>query len=123
MGTLSPRQAVIAWAQPAVDDFLSEHALPVVEVRPERPARPEHGDLALNLAMQLAGKLKRPPIEIARELAARLPEGGPVAESDVAPPGFINLRLDPAWLFQSLGGVLEAGAAWGRSLYGSGKRV
>jgi arginyl-tRNA synthetase len=123
MGPLSPRQAVIAWAQPAVDDFAAEHGLPGVEIRPERPARPEHGDLALNLALQLAGQLRRPPLEIARELAARLPQGGPVLESEVAPPGFINLRLDPAWLFQSLTGVVEAETDWGRSSYGSGKRV
>jgi arginyl-tRNA synthetase len=123
MRPMSPRQAVIAWARPAIDGFLAEHGITGVDVRPERPARPEHGDLALNLAMQLAGKLKRPPLEIAGELAARLPEGGPVAESEVAPPGFINLRLDPAWLFQSLASVVEAGTDWGRSLYGSGKRV
>jgi arginyl-tRNA synthetase len=120
---LSPRQAVIAWAQPAVDAYVAEHGLPPVAVRPERPARPEHGDLALNLALQLAGRLKRPPLEIASELAAWLPEAGPVVAAEVAPPGFINLRLDPAWLFQSLAGVIESGESWGRSEYGSGKRV
>jgi arginyl-tRNA synthetase len=123
MDTPSPRRAVIAWAQPTIDAYLAEHDVPAMEVRPERPARPEHGDLALNLAMQLAGKLKRPPLEIARELADRLPADGPVAQSEVAPPGFINLRIDPRWLFQSLAGVVEAGTDWGRSSYGSGKRV
>src|ERR1700694_2515285 len=123
MRPLSPRQAVIAWAQPVVDDFRAEHGLPALAIRPERPARPEHGDLALNLALQLAGRLKRPPLEIARELAARLPQGGPSRESEVAPPGFINLRLDPGWLFRNLAGVVQAGAAWGRSSAGSGKRI
>jgi arginyl-tRNA synthetase len=122
-GSLSPRQAVIAWAQPAIDDFLTERGLDPVGIRPERPTRPEHGDLALNLAMQLAAKLKRPPLEIAREIAGRLPPRGPVVAAEVAPPGFVNLRLDPAWLLQSLSGVVEAGTDWGRSSYGSGKRV
>ena len=120
---LSPRQAVIAWAQAAVDAYLAEHGLASIPVRPERPARPEHGDLALNLPLQLAGRLKRPPMEIASELAARLPHDGPVAETEVALPGFINLRLDPAWLFKSLAGVIESREDWGRSGYGSGKRV
>jgi arginyl-tRNA synthetase len=119
----SPRQAVTAWAQPAVDAYLAGQGLASIPVRPERPARPEHGDLALNLALQLAGRLKRSPMEIASELAARLPSGGPVSTAEVAAPGFINLRLDSAWLFQSLGGVLESGENWGRSEYGSGKRV
>jgi arginyl-tRNA synthetase len=120
---LSPRQAVTAWAQAAVDAYLAEHDLASIPVRPERPARPEHGDLALNLPLQLAGRLKRPPMEIASELAARLPHDGPVAETEVAAPGFINLRLDPAWLFKSLAGVIETREDWGRSDYGSGKRV
>jgi arginyl-tRNA synthetase len=114
---------VISWAQPAVDAYLGENGLASIPVRPERPARPEHGDLALNLALQLAGRLKRPPVEIATELAARLPQGGPVAAAEPVPPGFINLRLDPAWLFQSLAGVIESAEDWGRSDYGAGKRV
>jgi arginyl-tRNA synthetase len=119
----SPRQAVIAWAQPAVDAYLADKGLASIPVRPERPARPEHGDLALNLPLQLAGRLRRPPLEIASELAANLPQDGPVAVAEVVAPGFINLRLDPAWLFQSLVGVVESAENWGRSVYGAGRRV
>ena len=49
---LSPRQAVIAWAQPIVDSYVEEQGLAAIPVKPERPARPEHGDLALNLGLQ-----------------------------------------------------------------------
>ncbi len=120
---LSPRQAVIAWAQPIVDSYVEEQGLAAIPAKPERPARPEHGDLALNLGLQLAGRLKRPPLEIAAELAERLPLDGPVGAVEVAPPGFINLRLDPGWVFGSLQGVVESAADWGRSGHGAGKRV
>ena len=102
---------------------MAEMGLPAVEVLPERPARPEHGDMALNLGLSLASALKRPPMEIAAELAGRLSPEGPVGTVEVAPPGFINIRLDPSWVFGSLGAVVDAGAAWGRSDYGSGRSV
>jgi arginyl-tRNA synthetase len=122
-GTLSPRQAVIAWAQPVVDGYVAELGLDRIPVLPQRPARPEHGDLALNLGLQLAGRLKRSPLEIADEIAGRLPMDGPVGAVEVAQPGFINLRLDPGWVFGSLAGVVHSAEGWGRSDYGAGKHV
>ena len=44
---------------PALDD-----GLPAVEI--ERPANPEHGDLATSLAMKLARPYRRAPLDIAR---------------------------------------------------------
>ena len=51
------------------------------------------GDVATNVAMQLAGRLGRSPRDIAEELAATLRELDTVREASVAGPGFINLRL------------------------------
>lgn len=94
-----------------------------VAVAVERPRQPEHGDFALNLAMQLAARLKRPPMEIAGDLAAALQPSGPVGTVEVAPPGFVNLRLDHAWLVGRLEEVLASGEDWGRSDSGAGTRV
>ena len=75
-------------------------ARPPIEV--ERPADPAHGDLATNLAMKLARPYRRAPLEIATLLAAKLVrdaggDGDPsiVEAAEVAPPGFINIRLRP----------------------------
>ncbi len=54
-------------ALPALPD---ETARPAIEV--ERPANPEHGDLASNLAMKLARPYQRSPLEIATLLAGKL---------------------------------------------------
>ena len=94
-----------------------------VVISAERPRQPEHGDFALNLAMQLAGRLRRPPLEVATEVAALLTPDITVSEVEVAAPGFINLRLNPAWLAQRLEVVVAAGSGWGRSTAGAGKRV
>jgi arginyl-tRNA synthetase len=91
----------------------------VVEV--ERPANPEHGDLATNLAMKLARPYRRAPLDIARAIAAELsravaddPAGTPIASVSVAPPGFINLHLSDAALDGVIAGILAAPAGWGR---------
>jgi arginyl-tRNA synthetase len=80
----------------------------------ERPARPEHGDYATNAAMQLAPVVRDAPMRIAETLKRHLalPEG--VAEVSIAPPGFLNLRLDPGWVAGQVAAVLEAGGDFGR---------
>jgi arginyl-tRNA synthetase len=87
---------------------------PAVEIA--RPANPEHGDLASNLAMKLARPLRRPPLATAEMLAAALradPEGL-FSEVSVAAPGFINLRIAPGALERSLDAARAADVAFGR---------
>src|SRR3712207_8335177 len=93
------REAVGRAWQRAVDEgalpALDAADAPAVEI--ERPAKPEHGDFATNLAMKLARPYRRPPLAIAEVIAAELraaPDAeSPIASVDVAPPGFVNLRL------------------------------
>ncbi|MBX6363747.1 MAG: arginine--tRNA ligase [Gemmatimonadetes bacterium] len=87
-----------------------------VDVQLERPRNPEHGDLATNLAMVLAGRLRRAPRQIADEILARLDlEGAGVASAEVAGAGFINFRLTGAVLWEQLARVLREDRAFGRS--------
>ncbi|MCD6732404.1 MAG: arginine--tRNA ligase [Burkholderiaceae bacterium] len=103
-------------------------ALPAVEL--ERPRQAGHGDLACNLAMQLARPLKANPRQIAERLKAAVEEldreaaTGPLLDSlEVAGPGFINLRLRADAKRAVIGRVLRDGAAFGRGERGSGRRV
>jgi arginyl-tRNA synthetase len=89
---------------------------PTVDV--ERPANPEHGDLASNLAMKLARPYRRGPLDIARavadEISAETAEGtSPIASVEVAVPGFLNLRLTDAVLEGTVGAILADPAGWG----------
>ena len=88
---------------------------PTVEV--ERPGNPEHGDLAINLAMKLARPMRRSPLQIAEVLAEELRSSRVgqevLAAVDVAPPGFINLRLTSAFLESVLDEARVAGPAFG----------
>ena len=62
------------------------------EVSLTRP-RPEFGDFATNIAMQLAGKLSKNPREIAEELAGELSKNEILENVEIAGPGFLNLRV------------------------------
>jgi arginyl-tRNA synthetase len=79
----------------------------------ERPGRPEHGDYATNAAMQLAPVVRDAPMRIAETLKRHLGLPAGIAAVSVAPPGFLNMRLDPAWVAGQVGAILEAGAAFG----------
>ena len=79
----------------------------------ERPSDAEHGDYATNVALRLAGPQKRPPREIAEEIAARIVESGLVERAAVAGPGFVNVWLPDAWIVDAVGEIVGAGAAFG----------
>jgi arginyl-tRNA synthetase len=79
----------------------------------ERPSDPSHGDYATNVALRLAGQLKRPPREVAEELAGKVAALPGVERAEVAGPGFLNVFVDDSWLVGALGQALAAGDAFG----------
>ncbi|HZO18965.1 MAG TPA: arginine--tRNA ligase [Gemmatimonadaceae bacterium] len=90
----------------------------------ERPRDPAHGEWATNLAMTLARPLRRKPREIAEQLVERLDlEACGVARIEIAGPGFINFRLDPAHTARGLTTILRAGDRYGHSTEGAGRQV
>ncbi len=103
-------------------DLVPEAARAVsIEVESTRDAR--HGDFASNLAMRLAKAARQNPRKIAESLRAALPPSDAVAKVEIAGAGFINFFLTDAAYSQEIGRVLSAGAAYGRSRAGAGRRV
>jgi arginyl-tRNA synthetase len=84
-----------------------------LEVTLERPANPEFGDYATNVALQAAPRGGRTPRELAQELAAKAKELPAVERAEVAGPGFLNLFLAPAWFAEALGEIVERGRDYG----------
>lgn len=89
----------------------------------ERPKLKEHGDFATPIAMQLVKTIRRNPRQIAEAIAARLPTGGdgPIADVEVANPGFINLRLADAWVARQVDRVLDEGEHYADPSVGAGR--
>lgn len=94
-------------------------AIPLdVTVSLDRPRRPEHGDAATGLALALAKTVGRKPVEIAHAMAAELRAeiargDGPLSAVEVAPPGFLNLRVRDAAFHSVIQRVLSQGARYG----------
>ena len=90
-----------------------------------RPASPEHGDLATNLALRLAKPLRMAPPAIAAALAEAIAaeanddQGSPIASAEAAGPGFVNLRFADAALEAVIDAIRLAPAAWGRVAEGA----
>ena len=97
--------------------------LDMASVAVEPPRDPLHGDMATNAAMVLSKSAKRDPREIAEKLAKRLSTLDIIENSEVAGPGFLNLRINiEAW--QSIfNKILELGSAYGRTGLGENLRV
>jgi arginyl-tRNA synthetase len=89
----------------------------------ERPSRPEHGDYASNLPLQLSRSARQNPMQLADTICNHMQGHEAVGEVSVAPPGFINIRLADAWLAEQVNKVLNLGDGFVRSDVGAGKKV
>jgi arginyl-tRNA synthetase len=105
----------------------------IPEVAMERPRRETHGDYASSLPLKMIADVNRAlkegekssltPIEVAGRIVHRLEDVPYVGKVEVAPPGFINITLDDAWLAQQVDEILAAGAEYGTIDRGQGKRM
>lgn len=91
----------------------------------ERPRDPSHGDIACNIAMQIAKQLKKNPRELAQAIVtALLAQNDPlIAAVEIAGPGFINIRLNLAAKQSIVKMVLQRTEQFGRGTVGLGKKV
>lgn len=88
------------------------------------PRNPEHGDYAINAAMTLAKLASKPPRAIAQILLDHLDdEEGLVSQTEIAGPGFVNVRLDPTFFFRELRKIGEQKERFGHVDVGAGAQV
>jgi arginyl-tRNA synthetase len=94
------------------------------EVQFQPPAKPEFGDLATNVAMQLARHLGKAPRVIAQDLVQHLAlDPDRIASVEIAGAGFINFRFSNRYLYNGLAHILAQGAQFGRGTHGNGKKA
>jgi arginyl-tRNA synthetase len=111
----------------AIEALAAEGRLPdgldTSRVAVEPPREASHGDMATNAAMVLAKPAGLAPKALAETLAARLAKLPDVTGVEIAGPGFINLRLADSYWQARIADVLAAGADYGASTIGAGRRV
>ena len=124
---MNPFKDLKAIVVTALEEMARDGALPAgldfERIGVDPPRDPNHGDVATNAAMVLAKPAAQKPRDLAEGLAARLRQAPHVHSAEIAGPGFINLRLDPAYWQGCLAGILRAGTAFGRSDLGGGRPV
>jgi arginyl-tRNA synthetase len=117
------RQSVTALIEQALAG-LGISGAPVVL---ERPKVESHGDLACNVAMQVAKPLKKNPREIGQAIADALrvnpAAAGLIDTVEVAGPGFINVRLAPSARQEVVRLVLRERECFGTHSTHAGQRV
>ena len=79
----------------------------------EPPREAAHGDMATNAAMVLAKAAEMKPRDLAELLVDALLQSNLVETSEIAGPGFVNLRLDKAAWHQLVPHILNSGEAYG----------
>ena len=111
----------------ALDALAAEGVLPSnlsrANVAVEPPRDPAHGDLATNAAMVLAKPAGTNPRALAEAITGKLADDPAIASTEIAGPGFINMRLDPAVWIAELEAIGSLAADYGRSAMGQGRRV
>ncbi|MBB5390141.1 MULTISPECIES: arginine--tRNA ligase [unclassified Herbaspirillum] len=125
---------MLAQQKQSIADLFSSALKPLVagtDLQPsitlERPRDPSHGDIACNIAMQLAKPLKKNPRELAQAIVdavlADPARDGLVESAEIAGPGFINLRVAAAARQAVVKAIFEQGADFGKSRAGEGRKV
>jgi arginyl-tRNA synthetase len=120
------RDLVAAAMRAALDRAAAEQGWEGTDAAPidvEVPANPAHGDYATSVAMRLAKTLRRSPRDIAAALVKQVKAEPPIASVDIAGGGFVNVRLDDAWLRQQVIEIVKAGEDYGRSDRLAGRKI
>lgn len=108
------KQALEQALECAVDTLLQDiPEAKKVAVKLSRPKIKEHGDYAANVAMPLAGMLKKNPRQVAELLLQMVQWPEQVEKTDIAGPGFINITLKAGGETDILKTILEQGETYG----------
>ncbi|KIP15524.1 MULTISPECIES: arginine--tRNA ligase [Burkholderia] len=117
----------VAHALKGADAANADAAFVAPAITLERPKVAAHGDVACNVAMQLAKPLGANPRQLAEQIVAALTAQpgaqGLVEAAEIAGPGFINLRLTAAAKQAVIAAVLAEGRGFGLSTREHGKQV
>ncbi|NCW09137.1 MAG: arginine--tRNA ligase, partial [Gammaproteobacteria bacterium] len=90
------KDAVAALFEQALDQLMTQGIIDAADRKPvqiENTRDPAHGDLATNVAMMHAKAAKMAPRALAELILKQLPPSDNVSATEIAGPGFINVRL------------------------------
>lgn len=112
-------KVAVAQAQKKGEIPLSE--LPDIAL--EWPQNVEHGDYASSLPLKMARSAAMNPIKIAEIIRDNIPLSKEIESVVVAPPGFLNFKMDSEWMKSQLPEIISKGSKFGETNLGNGSSV
>ena len=79
----------------------------------ERTRTPEHGEFASNIAMVLAKRAGKPPLELAQMIIDNMPRSRQLKHAEIAGKGFINFHMNQVALTTVVKDILYHGDSYG----------
>lgn len=89
----------------------------------EIPKDPTHGDMATNIAMIVANKVKQPPKIVANLITEKLLANQYIHKVEIAGPGFINITIHKHVWQDQLRHIINLGMDFGKSDIGARRRI
>ena len=111
------REQVEEVVDAALSAAVADGSLPLEEVPAaalERPRDAANGDWASTVALRAAKAAHMKPRDVAEAVVAHLPENDLIASTEIAGPGFVNIRLTNAALASVIAEVRREGMDFGR---------
>ena len=102
---------------------LLEKAIGVTDVLVESPKEKIHGDYATSVALVLAKKAGKNPVEVAHEIISKIGKQKFIEKVEVAGPGFINFYLSKDYFIDQLKDVDESFGKVKKSFFGAKKVI
>ena len=106
----------------SLDSTIKDIEINLDDIVIETPKNSTNGDYATNIALTLAGKLKKNPLEIAKDIAEEIKDEA-IEKVIVAPPGFINIYLSKKRLYAELNKIINDNKNYGKSNIGLSKKI
>ena len=110
------RDDLIQLIQKAIKKAQHKGDLPKFDPPPVTVTRPKegtYGDYACPVCMSMGRLARMAPLAIAERVVANLDQHAAVGSVQVAPPGFINITLSPAWVAQQVETIVREGERFG----------
>jgi arginyl-tRNA synthetase len=109
----------------AINKVISEMGLEAPSVLIDYPGDMSHGDLYTNVAMMLAKKAGKNPLDLAGEIAENLKRLSikNVTKIEAVKPGFINFSIDESYFDSAIKTVLHEKIHYGKNASQKGKKA
>lgn len=93
------------------------------DIQISKPAQDNFGDYSSSIALQLAKKEQKNPIELAQQIVDALPPSELVSEVDVVKPGFINFWIANSYLVDNATEIIDKKETYGTNSTHKNKKV